>query len=171
MRIVAVTSFIVAAAYNAPLAQRPAAPAENQRPATGVAPFPTGRSRQVLHHLPQPAREDRRARARHAGSGGRARSRRGVGESRPEGAHGRHASRRARAARQGDGRESRDVARGASSIALRPSARIRAARRCSASTAASIRTLCATCLRSISMPRRCCRPMWRGTGSTTTPMR
>ena len=38
MRIAAVTSFIVAAAYNAPLAQRPSAPVENQRPATGVAP-------------------------------------------------------------------------------------------------------------------------------------
>jgi hypothetical protein len=38
MRIVAVTSFIVAAAHNAPLAQRPAAPPENQRAATGVAP-------------------------------------------------------------------------------------------------------------------------------------
>ena len=38
MRIASVTLFIVAAAYNAPLAQRPSAPAEIQRPATGVAP-------------------------------------------------------------------------------------------------------------------------------------
>jgi hypothetical protein len=170
MRIAAVTSFIVAAAYNAPLAQRPSAPVENQLPHQACA-VATGRSRQVLHHLPQSAREDRRARARHAGSGGRAESRRGLGESRPEGAHGGHASFGRARPDKGDGREPRGRGSRASSIALRPSTRIRAARRCSVSTAVNIRTLCATCLRRARCLRRFCRPMWRGTGSTTTPMR
>ena len=70
------------------------------------------RARQVLRHLPQPAREDRRPRARRArpGAGGRPRGR--VGKSRAEDSYGRDASGRTAAAGQSAHRERRVVAGG-----------------------------------------------------------
>ena len=170
MRIVAVTSFIVAAAYNAPLAQRPAAPAENQRPATGVAP-----SQQAVLAKYCITCHNQRAK-----TGGLALDTLDLADV-PD--HAEEWEKVVRKVRTGAmppvGRARPDKATAESLVTWLESELDRAAaeranpaaRRCSASTAASIRTLCATCLRSSSMPRRCCRPMWRDTGSTTTPMR
>ena len=121
MRIVAVTSFIVAAAYNAPLAQRPAAPAENQRPATGVAP-----SQQAVLAKYCVTCHNQRAKTgglaldtldladvpNHAEEWEKVVRKVRTGAMPPVGR---------RATGQGDGGQPRDVARGRSSIALRPS--------------------------------------------------
>ena len=93
--LVASVLWIASLSVALPRAEAPQSAAPRPRIERGD-PRPLSR-RQVLRHLSQPAAEDRRPDARHAGPGQRRRTSRGVGEGDPEG-RGRHDAARRRAA-------------------------------------------------------------------------
>ena len=150
----------------APLAADPAGSRQPQ-PAIRAA---SRRARQVLRHLPQPANEDRRTRARRVGPGAGERPRRGVGKGRAQDSDGGDAAGWTSAAGQSARRAASRRGSRRSSTGPPSSTPTRAGPHCIVSTASNIATPSATCSRSRSIRRRCCRQTTRRTGSTTTPM-